>query len=426
MHDTSYMKFGMDEGKTAGDIFGDLARKRIYIETYGCRYNFGDTEKLKEVLNHYGCLLSETENDADAVIINTCTVVASTERRMLRRLSLFQDRNLYVTGCMPEVQMGAILAVCSPKFISHDAIQEQYREVGTVAPSPVGIVQIGQGCSGACTYCITRKARGPLTSVPLKEILSQIAAFEHAGAAEIQLTAQDTGAWGRDIGLTLPDLLNAIERLDGQFHVRVGMMNPATIHDILDDLIDTFAANKLFSFIHIPIQSGSDRILRMMGRGYESSDLKEIIAAFRRRYPAITIVTDIIVGFPGETEEDFQKSLDFIRALRFDKVNVTRFSRRPSTPAFYLDDIPGTVKKDRSRVMQKCAETISAEIHARFIGKHLPFIVTEQVRKGSVMARTGSYTGIVIGEELPVGSIGIAEIRQSGTYFLKGRKITCR
>ncbi len=262
-----------------------LAGKRVYIETYGCRYNFGDSERLWEILKHHACTRAATVEEADAVIVNTCTVVGPTERRMLRRLSRLRDRDLYVTGCMPEVQRGAILAVCTPQFIPHSAIQELYSRIGTITPTPVAIVQISEGCSGACTYCMTRKARGSLKSAPLPEILGRIRAFAETGSVEIQLTAQDVSAWGRDQDRTLPDLLHAIGEIDGNFLVRVGMMNPATMLDILDDLVESFAAGNLFKFIHIPVQSGSDRILHQREGDTSAGILNRLSQLLREDIP---------------------------------------------------------------------------------------------------------------------------------------------
>ncbi len=198
------------------DVFAALAEKRIYIETYGCSYNFGDTANLVEVLRHYGSTRVESPDEADAVIVNTCTVVGPTERRMLRRLSALQEKPLYVTGCMPLVQREAILSVCNPVIISPDAIREAYLRIRTVAPGGAGIVQIAQGCLGRCTYCITRRARGPLESFPEEEIREKVQAFVDAGAYEIQLTAQDVSAYGRDTGTDLPSLLSTISDLPGK------------------------------------------------------------------------------------------------------------------------------------------------------------------------------------------------------------------
>jgi len=401
-----------------------LCNRRVFIETYGCRYNFGDTAKLTEVLRYHGCTFVDTPDDADAVIVNTCTVVGPTERRMLRRLSLLSDKPLYVTGCMPAVQKEAILAVCDPVIIPPENIQEWYRDVGTVTPGNVGIVQVAQGCNGACTYCLTRFARGPLKSFPQGEILRQVRAFADGGTAEIQLTAQDVSSYGRDTGLSLADLLEDIDRIPGRYRVRVGMMNPATVMRDLDRIIDAFSSDRIFRFIHLPVQSGSDRVLSRMGRQYTVADFCRIIEAFRARYPDITIATDLIVGFCGETEEDFQASLDLVHCIRPNKVNVTRYSRRPFTPIAQEKDLPDSVKKDRSRLLLSCAEAIYTSVNADWLGKEVPFIVTETIRNGSVMARSPEYQGIVINEPLPCGTEGRAVLKKDRKYFFIGERVT--
>lgn len=402
----------------------ELCNQRVFIETYGCRYNFGDTAKLIEVLRHRGCTFTDTPDSADAVIVNTCTVVGPTERRMLRRLSLVRDKHLFVTGCMPIVQKDAILAVCNPVIIPPEVIQDWYREVGTVTPGTVGIVQAAQGCNGTCTYCLTRFARGPLKSFQKEEILRQVRRFAEGGTAEIQITAQDVSSYGRDTGQSLADLLESIDRIPGRYRVRVGMMNPATVLPDLDRIVQAFSSSRIFRFIHLPVQSGSDRVLEQMGRQYTVADFRRIVKAFRTRYPDMTVATDLIVGFCGETEEDFTASLDLVRSICPNKVNVTRYSRRPFTPVSQEKDFPDSVKKDRSRLLLSCAEEVYTSVNADWLGKEVPFIVTETIRDGSVMARTPSYQGIVINEPLPCGTEGRAILKQDRKYFFIGKRMT--
>lgn len=396
---------------------------RVCIVTYGCRYNFGDSAKLAEVLKSRGCSITTSPEHADAVIVNTCTVVGSTERRMLRRLSALRDRELYVTGCMVETQKEAIQAVCDPIIISPGEIQELYRNIGTVSPGSIGIVQIAQGCNGACTYCITRFARGPLRSFPPEEIKRQVQAFASIGAVEIQLTAQDVSSYGTDTGQTLATLLSDLTRISGNYRIRVGMMNPATVLPILDDLVNAFSDERIFKFIHLPVQSGSDRVLERMGRRYTVKDFCTIVNAFRKQYPEIQVATDIITGFCGETEEDFSSSCNLIRKMRPCKVNITRYSRRPFTPLACESDFPDAVKKERSRFLQICAEEVYAVMNTEFLGKEVPFIVTEIIREGSVMARSPSYQGIVLNEDLPSGYTGRALLKRDRKYFFIGERI---
>jgi len=406
-----------------GDLLEKLRFQRVYIETYGCRYNFGDSSKLIEVLKNQGSILVGSADDADVVIINTCTVVGSTERRMLRRLSRFRNSNLFVTGCMPAVQRDAIFAVCTPVIIPPDTIREAYRTIKTVPGGGVAIVQIAQGCSGRCTYCLTRLARGPLKSSTADEILAEIAAHVKAGTPEIQITAQDVSSWGRDIGTSLPALLNAVDKLPGHFMIRVGMMNPATVKGILDDLVDTYTSDRIFKFLHLPVQSGSDRILDRMGRAYTIADFKDIVMAFRNRYPEITLFTDMIVGFCGETGEDFSASLDLIGNLRPNKVNITRYSPRPFTPISSEKDSLDRVKKNRSRSMNTHAEKIYASVNKGYLERQVPFVVTETIKKGSVMGRSHNYLGIVINEELPIGYTGQVILKKDRKYFFIGERV---
>ena len=405
------------------DTFDIFRNKRVFIETYGCRYNFGDTAKLVEILKHKGSTFVDSATEADAIIINTCTVVGTTERRMLRRLSRYREYDLFVTGCMPVVQREAIFAVCTPTIILSETIRDAYRSIGTVAGKGVAIVQTAQGCSGRCTYCLTRFARGPLKSFTDDEILAEIRANEHAGSSEIQLTAQDMSCWGQDIGKSLPFLLKRIDDLQGEFKIRVGMMNPAMMKGILDDLIEAYASDHIFKFVHIPVQSGSDDVLHRMGRGYSVADFEEIITGFRKVYPDITLATDLIVGFPGETEEEFSQSLDLIERVRPNKINITRYSRRPFTPLFTVKDCPEWIKKDRSRIMNALAEKVYASINAGCIEKQVPFLVTETIKEGSVMARSPNYLGIVINEYLPVGYEGQAILKNDRKYFFIGKRV---
>jgi threonylcarbamoyladenosine tRNA methylthiotransferase CDKAL1 len=410
-------------GRVQG-LLDALRGHSVYIETYGCRYNFGDTAKLVEILGYYGSTIVDNPDKAEAIIINTCTVVGSTERRMLRRLSGFSDRDLYVTGCMPTVQREAILAICSAAIILPETIHDIYCSVGTVSRGEVGIVQLAQGCVGKCTYCITRFARGPLKSYPEEEILARVRAFVQAGIIEIQLTAQDVSAWGMDSGLSLPELLVALDDIPGRHRIRVGMMNPATVRLQTADLVDAFSGDHIFRFIHLPVQSGSDTVLARMGRGYTVAEFEEIVRLFRKRYPGITVATDMIVGFCGETPADFSDSVDLIRRLNPAKVNVTRYSRRPFTPIATEKDYPDAIKKDRSRILNSVAEAVYASLNAGRLGKTVPFVVTETLRKGSVMARSPEYTGIVLRENLPVGFWGEAVLRQDRKYFFMGERIS--
>ena len=175
------------DGFTGGcEALREIENVLVYIHTFGCTYNHGDTRKLVEVLIHQGCRISDTPNGADVIIINSCTVVESTARKVLWMIGTYSDSRLYITGCMPAVEADRILAVCTPAFIPPACIQEAYRLHPVIQKFTPGIVQIAQGCLGNCSYCITRKARGPLVSFPKDEIISQVRQQINLGVVEIQ------------------------------------------------------------------------------------------------------------------------------------------------------------------------------------------------------------------------------------------------
>ena len=413
-----------EPGSGAGDsqAISSLLGRTVCILTYGCTYNFGDSRKLEDVLASQGCRIVETPDGADAVVVNTCTVIGPTERKMLRVLRQNREKPLYVTGCMPEVQRDEILAVCSPVFIPPKEIVKRYRAMQTVAGihRDVGIVQIAQGCRGSCTYCITRRARGPLVSNSADEIMQEIRRCHERGATEIQLCAQDCSAWGADHGSQLGNLLSMIAEIPGSFLLRIGMMNPATLLPALDAVIESFSNPRVFRFVHIPVQSGSDRVLARMGRGYTREDFLTIVREFREHIPDITIATDIIAGFPGEDEQDVRQSIELLSAVMPAKVNVTRYSRRPGTLVSELREHTDYVKKDRSRMIQKHAERLYHRQHVPVLGTTVRVTVTERLRPGSVVARTANYTGVVLEGDLPVGTVLGARITTDRTYFFLG------
>jgi threonylcarbamoyladenosine tRNA methylthiotransferase CDKAL1 len=395
----------------------------VCVKTFGCTYNAGDSRKLIEVLKSQGCTLVDSPHLAGAVVVNTCTVIAPTERKVLRYLAGVKPPRLYVTGCMPAVQMPDIRSVCSAEVIEPEEIQSLYRRVGTVPAGPVGIVQIAQGCRGRCSYCITRRARGGLKSVALHDILDQVRHLVAAGAVEIQLTAQDVGIWGADFHAELPALLHAVAGIPGTFRIRVGMMNPSGVTGYLDRLIRAYDNEKIFTFIHLPLQSGSDHILSSMKRGYTSDAFFTIVEAFRAAFPEINIATDMIVGFPGETPEDFAASVSAIKRIRPQKVNITRYSRRPSCGSLDPEDFPDFVKKTRSRYLNEVSDRIYRPVNASWTGRTVPVIVTEQLRNGSVISRTPCYRNVVIRADLPPGYRGHALLREDHLHYFIGELV---
>lgn len=402
----------------------DIRNKRVYIETYGCTYNSGDAEKLAHVLSLQGCTKADSAQDSDVIVLNTCTVIAPTERHMLRILKTCPDREIYVSGCMPLVQLEKIQAVREAGVITPAEIYRKYQELQVPVRATSGIVQIAEGCLGSCSYCITRKARGPLRSFSIREIVSQVEACAKAGIPEIQLTAQDVSVWGLDIGLSLPVLLRELEKVEGNFYLRLGMMNPKTLLPILSEMLDIFALKKIFRFVHLPVQSGSNNVLGRMRRGYTREEYLTIVDTFRAKYPDLNLMTDVIVGYPAETEREFGETLDLIERTRPYKVNVTRFSKREGTDVAQEKEFPDFVKKDRSRMVLAISEHLYHTNNRDWIGRTVPFIVTENRKPGSVLCRTENYLNIVLRESLPLGYKGAARILKDRTYYFIGELVS--
>jgi threonylcarbamoyladenosine tRNA methylthiotransferase CDKAL1 len=380
-----------------------LKNRTIYVESYGCTYNHCDTQKLIAIAEAQGCR-QVAAHDAEVFVINTCTVVAKTERQMLRRMEAFRDREVVVCGCMPVVQQEKIREVCDAYIILPEELQRRSGRAGGMVAPGTGAVQVGPGCLGSCAYCITRCARGRLQSFPEEAILAEIERLVAEGAHEIQLTGQDVSAYGLDGTTNLAELLHRIGEIPGDFRVRVGMMNPATARRITDDLVEAFLQEKVFGFVHLPVQSGSDRVLAAMRRGYAAADFVRLVEAFRERLPGVRISTDLIVGYPTETDAEFNQTLDLLNATRPTKVNITRFSPRPGTMAAEFGDMPEWIKKERSRALTRAANAVLDDHNRTFIGNELEVLVTEQKRAGSVVARDRFYNNIIVREALPLGT----------------------
>jgi threonylcarbamoyladenosine tRNA methylthiotransferase CDKAL1 len=407
-----------------GSVLRAIRNVKVCVLSFGCTYNQADSGKIAEILKYQGCVIVNSPEKADAVIVNTCTVIASTERRMLRLIVSLRDMPLFVTGCMAVVQRDMILEVASPGFICPGEIQREYRKVNTITPAGVGLVQIASGCPGNCSYCITRSARGPLVSFSREEIMDLTGRLVEAGACEIRITAQDVSAWGSDRGDDLPGLLKSLCRIPGDFYIRLGMMNPATLFPLLPRLIPLFREDKMFKFLHVPVQSGSDEVLARMQRRYRAADFEHIVADIREEFPFLYLMTDLIPGFPGETGEDVERTIDLLYRTKPNKVNITRYSWRPHTAITRAGDLPDRIKKDRSRLLLKHSTTIYHQLNKQWIGRTVPLVVTEKIREESVSARTPEYHNVVLQENLPPGYRCHALITGERTYYLTGER--CR
>lgn len=414
---------------------------RVYFEAYGCTQNYGESRLMQQALAARGHSIVPTRAAADANVLVTCTVIERTERKMLARMRALaaDEKPLVVAGCMAAAQRDLVRRTvpeakllpprkwpqivdllgagtsCGETVLATEASDTAWRDA---------IVPIAQGCAGRCTYCITRVARGRVSSYPLDNLVARIRGYVEAGIRDIKLTGQDTAAYGMDTGRNLADLIHGATAIDGDFRVRVGMMDPLTALPILDDLVDAFGSPKVYKFLHLPVQSGDDGVLEAMRREYTVSDFERIVERFRAAHPGITLATDVIVGFPGETEEAFERTMDLVRRVRPDTVNVTRFSVRAGTPATTM---PGQIVswrvKERSRRLGRLRFAIAREINEALVGRTLPLLTTEPGKGGTTLARTDAYKQVVLPAEAPIGEFRTARILAGREADLVGELI---
>jgi len=385
---------------------------RYHIETYGCTSNRGESRQIERALRDGGHSPASGPTDADVAILNTCTVVEKTERNMLARAQELDDEtpaDLVITGCMALAQGETFHEAGVDAEVLHwDEVPEHVRngECPTTTPDAepildgvVGILPIARGCMSDCSYCITKQATGKIDSPPIQENVDKARALVHAGATELRITGQDTGVYGWDDGdRRLHRLLDRIcTEIDGEFRVRVGMANPKGVHGIREELAAVFAEHdELYNFLHVPVQSGSDDVLGDMRRQHQVSEFLEVVEAFDDALGEWTLSTDFICGFPTETDADHEQSMALLREVRPEKVNVTRFSKRPGTDAADMKGLGGTVKKERSKEMSEVKRDLVGNVYEEMVGETREVLVVEQGTADSVKCRDGAYRQIIV------------------------------
>ncbi len=418
---------------------------RVYIETYGCALNRADTALMKSLLSASGHEMVQTIDDADVVIINTCTVRKDSEERILKRLSALRNLNgkrLIVAGCMAAAQPYTILKhVPNAVLLSPQHVTEIVSLVESSAPKHlvggerdvsylepyledrVATIPIAEGCLGDCAFCIVKIARRRLRSYRPGLIVRAVRKAVDSGALEIDLTAQDTGSYGVDLGgVRLPDLVRRVlAEVDGNYMIRIGMMNPDTISDVLDDLIEVLRDRRVFKYVHLPLQSGSDKVLRIMKRRYSVDEYREIVRELRNKVEGVTIATDIIVGHPGEDDEDFEMTIEIIKELMFDKVHIAQYTPRPRTEAAAMRQVPEGVKKARSTTLALLVEEIGMKQNFEYIGSLAKVLVATRSFRGDALGRTFNYKPVVIKEPKDFRGYGVARIVGATFFDLRGR-----
>jgi MiaB-like tRNA modifying enzyme len=381
---------------------------------------------LAGCLKQAGHVLVDSLEEAELVVYNTCAVKGPTEDRVIEALRRIPSRKkIIVAGCLPminrerlqtEVRFEGIVGPAAGSRIVEAAERVADGEEAVflaraieALPSlalprirlnpTVSIVPISYGCLGSCAYCCVTLARGRLRSYKPKEIIRRAEEDIASGAKEVWLTSEDVACYGRDIGSNLPNLLSELCKIDADFMIRVGMMTPNMATDIQDDLLKVFEDRHVYKFVHLPVQSGDNQVLKRMNRKYTADDFRSIVSSFKNSFSEITLSTDVICGFPGEREKDFDRTLKLVEEVKPDIVNVSKFFTRPGTAACQLrsEAVGPQAIKQRSAKAAFLAKRLAYENNARWIGWQGQVTVDEKGKvPGSWIARNFAYKPVVV------------------------------
>ena len=427
------------------------AGKTFAVISQGCAANFGDGERIARALaaQHEGCKIlfqlpdnaadcreqnapscgkQDTPNcgfhdSPDAIYLNVCTVKGNAGALKLLRTACeaFPDVPLFITGCAPkdfreeamkvapQVKFTSLADIVIPRPQAEESRPTRQNTILRESPY-VGIVNIEEGCLDACAFCSTHLVKGRLKSYAPEGIVEQVRDLVQDGCTEIQLTGQDCACYGFDTGTNLAALTQRIlAQVPGKYKLRLGMGNPRHMCSYADALLECFQDERMYKFIHIPVQSGSDAILKAMNRRHTASDFCRLAEQFNTRFPLFTLSTDLIVGFPGETNDDFQATLRLLREARPTVCNITRFVSRPGTPAARLEAdpalrIPDGVKHERSAILAEAFQQVALENNRKWVGSTCE-VVTEKAghRAGTTIARNEAYRPVAIAGDIPAG-----------------------
>lgn len=397
----------------------------VYAETLGCRLNAYETDAvLEELAAVCGARRAGSPEEADLVIVNSCAVTGKAQarsRKTLRSLCRRTDGLVVATGCVAEVypddlREPEVLVVpntgkagLARRLAGLLGFEEGEEDAGPggifprLAPAGAArtrsFLKVQDGCDNRCSYCIVPSARGASRSQPRELVLDQAAMLRDAGYRELVLTGVDLVSYGRDIygtdGYALPDLVRDLLRLGG-FRVRISSMEPVGLQA---DTLSRMALPGVCRHFHLPLQSGSDRILDLMGRGYGTSEEETLLGRIRRDFPGAAVGADIIVGFPGETDEDFARTLDMVSAFGLSYLHVFPFSPRPGTPAAGMDTMlsPHTVA-DRARALRELGLEARRRFRLSMLGEDAICLVEGRSMEGESVGMTDNYIPVLCGD----------------------------
>ena len=416
---------------------------KIWVEAYGCSASFADSEMISGLIANGGHVLASSSEESDLNIVVTCSVKDATANKMIHRIKSLNKKPLVVAGCLPKAEqttvekfsnnasllgpnsLGKTLQVINTTLKGKKSIELEDSDLSKVGlpkirlNQTVGIVEIASGCMSECTFCQTKLAKGELQSYRIGDIVRQVKTEVNDGCKEIWLTSTDNGCYGFDIGTELPELINSVVEIPSNFMVRVGMMNPMYMPRIRDGLLRSFENDKVYRFLHVPVQSGNNEVLHDMKRGHTSETFKNITKQFREKFKDFTISTDIIVGFPTENDRAFEDTVQLLKETKPDIVNLSKYSARPGTDAAQLKQIDVSTIKQRSKIIFELSNKISADKNKNWIGWKGDVLFDEMTDDG-IKGRNFAYKPIFVKDHIKIGDSHKVRIIKSTNHSLIG------
>ncbi|NPA32056.1 MAG: tRNA (N6-isopentenyl adenosine(37)-C2)-methylthiotransferase MiaB [Aquificae bacterium] len=431
--------------------------KKFYIKTFGCQMNFNDSERLRGLLRSIGYEPANTWEEADLIILNTCTVREKPDQKVLSHLGEYKkikEKNpnalIAVAGCLAQragwelVQKAPVIDIMFSSFNMHqlpeliNQAQAGYKAIAILDEPPpdedkiwefpterdnpyCAYVTVMKGCDKRCTYCVVPATRGRERSRSLESILEEVKRLTDEGVREIHLLGQNVTAWGRDLPEPVPfsELLYRVSQIPGVERIRFTTGHPK---DLTDDVIEAMAEiPQVCNALHLPFQAGSDRILALMDRGYTKEEYLEKIRKLKEKVKGIALSTDVIVGFPTETEEDFEETLDVLKKVRFEQVFSFKFSPRPGTPAANMEgQLPDEVKTERMRRLLELQKSILSEIAKSYEGT-VQEVLVEEEKDGKLIGRTSTNKWATLsGSPELLGKIVRIKVTKASPFNLEG------
>lgn len=437
--------FDKDQIESPGNVPGT---QKVYVKTFGCSHNVSDSEYMMGQLVEYGYKLVDDPMEADCLLINSCTVKNPSQENLMRMVfdSKKIKKPVVVAGCVPQgdgfidglqdvsvigvTQIDRVVEVVE-ETLKGNSIQLLKKKDLPQLDLPkirknrfIEIISINVGCLGNCTYCKTKHARGHLGSYTPESILQRMLKACEEGVSEIWLTSEDTGAYGRDIGTNIVELLVLlVKNLPKDKMLRVGMTNPPYILEHLDAMCEILNHPQVFSFLHIPVQAGSDTVLERMNREYTVEEFERVCDAILARVKDMSISTDIICGFPGETEEEFEGTMNLLKKYKFPAVNISQFYARPGTVANRMKQCNTKDKKNRSRAVTTLFESYKTlkGMEGRIERVSISERETNKHNGDCLIGHTKNYSKVVLPyKEGLLGKQVIVKITECFTWHVTG------